>query len=99
LVIDGGLSKAYQKVTGNAGYTLIYNSYGLLLATHKPFDSRKKAIMEEKDIYTTLSILEKQPVRKRVGDTDIGKSLRQQIQDLEMLLEAYREGIIKENLL
>ena len=28
LVIDGGFSRAYQSKTGNAGYTLIYNSYG-----------------------------------------------------------------------
>lgn len=96
IVIDGGLSKAYQKVTGIAGYTLIYNSYGLMLAAHRPFASRKEAIEKEKDIFSSLSILEKTSVRKRVGDTDIGRELRRQIQDLEMLLDAYRKGYIKE---
>ena len=36
-VIDGGISKAYQKATGIAGYTLIYDSHSLNLAEHKPF--------------------------------------------------------------
>ena len=31
--------KAYQKTTGIAGYTLVYNSYGLKLVTHLPFMS------------------------------------------------------------
>ena len=37
MVIDGGFSRAYQKETGIAGYTLVYNSYGLLLVAHEPF--------------------------------------------------------------
>ena len=47
LVIDGGFSKAYQKETGIAGYTLIYNSYGLILAAHEPFESTESAIEKE----------------------------------------------------
>ncbi|MFL0246598.1 fructose-1,6-bisphosphatase [Candidatus Clostridium stratigraminis] len=96
LVIDGGFSKAYQGQTGIAGYTLIYNSYGLLLVSHEPFESTNKAIEEEKDILSTTVVLEQEVERKRVGDTDIGEELRLQIKDLEMLLEAYRKGLIKE---
>ncbi|HKK64035.1 MAG TPA: fructose-bisphosphatase class III, partial [Bacteroidales bacterium] len=96
IVIDGGLAKPYQNITGIAGYTLIYNSYGLTLASHKPFQSRKKAIVENADISTTKLMLERNNVRKRVGDTDVGNELKEQIHDLERLLEAYREGIIKE---
>jgi fructose-1,6-bisphosphatase-3 len=96
IVIDGGLSKPYQNITGIAGYTLIYNSYGLILAAHKPFSSRKQAIKENIDISTSQQILERNNIRKRVGDTDVGVELKEQIQDLERLLEAYREGIIKE---
>jgi fructose-1,6-bisphosphatase-3 len=96
IVIDGGLSKPYQNITGIAGYTLIYNSYGLILAAHKPFSSRKEAIKENIDISTSQQILERNNIRKRVGDTDVGVELKEQIQDLERLLEAYREGIIKE---
>ncbi len=96
IVIDGGLAKPYQPITGIAGYTLIYNSFGLILAAHKPFLSRKKAIMENADISTNKQMLERNNVRKRVGDTDVGFELKEQIKDLECLLEAYREGIIKE---
>ncbi len=97
IVIDGGLSRAYQSVTGIAGYTLIYNSYGMILAAHEPFESKQKAIEDEKDIISSLNILEKTAVRKRVKDTDIGAELKNEIADLEMLLSAYRKGYIKEN--
>ena len=96
LVIDGGFSRAYQAQTGIAGYTLIYNSYGLLLVSHEPFESTQKAIEEEKDILSTTIVLEQEVERKRVVDTDDGKELKIQIEDLEFLLDAYRKGIIKE---
>ncbi len=96
LVIDGGLSRAYQAQTGIAGYTLIFNSYGLILVSHEPFESAQKAIEEERDILSTRIVLEKEATRMRVGDTDIGSELRTQIIDLEELLAAYRKGLIKE---
>ncbi len=97
LVIDGGFSKAYQGTTGIAGYTLIYNSYGLILVSHDPFESTQKAIEEEKDIHSTTIVLEKEIDRKRVRDTDEGSKIITQIGDLEMLLDAYRTGVIKEH--
>jgi fructose-1,6-bisphosphatase-3 len=96
LVIDGGFSKAYQPQTGIAGYTLIYNSYGLLLASHAPFESTQKAIDEGKDIFSSTIVLEKSTNRKRVIDTDIGVEIKEQIKDLQLLLTAYRKGLIKE---
>ncbi|MCB2289129.1 fructose-1,6-bisphosphatase [Clostridium sp. CS001] len=96
LVIDGGFSKAYQPQTGIAGYTLIYNSYGLLLASHAPFESTQKAIDEGKDIFSSTIVLEKSTNRKRVIDTDIGLEIKEQIKDLQLLLTAYRKGLIKE---
>ncbi|HBD63385.1 MAG TPA: class 3 fructose-bisphosphatase, partial [Clostridiales bacterium] len=98
IVIDGGFSRAYQGTTGIAGYTLIYNSYGLLLVSHDPFESAQKAIEEEKDIHSTTMVLEKEVERKRVGDTDNGEQLKEQIKDLQMLLDAYRIGLIKEQI-
>ncbi|MBZ9606450.1 fructose-1,6-bisphosphatase [Clostridium estertheticum] len=96
LVIDGGFSKAYQPETGIAGYTLIYNSYGLLLASHAPFESTQKAIDEGKDILSSTIVLEKSTYRIRVIDTDVGLDIQEQIKDLESLLTAYRKGLIKE---
>lgn len=96
LVIDGGFSRAYQSMTGIAGYTLIYNSYGLRLASHEPFESKEKAIYEEKDIVSTLKVLEKVS-RKYIANTDEGKRIKQKIKRLRMLLIAYRNGILKES--
>lgn len=96
LVIDGGLSKAYQKTTGLAGYTLIYNSYGLLLVSHEAFESTEKSIREEKDILSNTIVLEREVKRKRVADTDDGKVIKSQIDELLRLLDAYKKGLIKE---
>lgn len=98
MVIDGGFSRAYQHKTGLAGYTLIYNSFGLQLISHEPFESTEKAIKEETDILSSLMVLEHTTTRKRVLDTDIGIELLKQIEDLKMLLFAYRKGIIKERI-
>lgn len=97
LVIDGGFSRAYQDKTGIAGYTLIYNSYGLLLVSHEAFESTQKSIELEKDILSTTVVLEREVKRKRVGDTDVGEELRTQMKDLKMLLDAYQKGLIKEH--
>ena len=99
LVIDGGFSKAYQKETGIAGYTLIYNSYGLILAAHDPFESTEAAIEKERDIHSDSVIVKRTLERKTVGDTDVGKVLKERIADLEALLDAYRSGQIIEKIL
>ena len=96
LVIDGGFSRAYQKETGIAGYTLIYNSYGLSLAAHKPFESTESAIENESDIHSDSVIIQRSTERELVGDTDSGRKLKADIADLEYLLEAYRSGRIIE---
>ena len=98
LMIDGGFSKAYQPKTGIAGYTLIYNSYGMLLAAHEPFESMKTAVRNESDIYSDTMIVQKVVQRKRVADTDIGKELQEQVRDLKKLLKAYRDGKIPEKM-
>jgi fructose-1,6-bisphosphatase-3 len=95
-LIDGGMSKPYQKVTGVAGYTLIYNSYGLVLVEHQSFESRQKAIEEEVDIISNRIFIEAKAKRKRVRDTDVGKEMETQIEDLKLLLAAFKKGLIKE---
>ena len=94
-IIDGGLSKSYQKTTGIAGYTLRYSSYGLTLVAHEPFTSRENAIVDETDLHSEIQIVEKVE-RKRIKDTDKGKELMLQISDLEKLLEAYKNGTLSE---
>lgn len=96
LVIDGGFAKSYRKETGRAGYTLTYNSYGLILAANEPFDSKMKAIREEQDIKYDVMVNTKVTERKSVADTDVGKTLQKEIDGLKMLLDAYRSGKIKE---
>ena len=97
IVIDGGFSRAYQKQTGIAGYTLISNSRGLLLAAHQPFESTQKAVSEELDIDSEMEVIHSHSYRMRVRDTDRGREIQAQIDELQALLHAYREGLIKEH--
>lgn len=94
LVIDGGYSKAYQGETGIAGYTLIYNSRSLKLVQHEPFESREMAVRNGMDVISETKVLEFAEKRQLVRDTDIGRELRSQIDDLQQLLRAYRSGAL-----
>ncbi|MBI9097993.1 MAG: fructose-1,6-bisphosphatase, partial [Spirochaetaceae bacterium] len=96
IVIDGGFSKAYQPHTGIAGYTLVYNSHGMYLVSHKGFSSTRLAVEEEQDILTEDILLESAVERLRVKDTDKGKKIQQHINQLNELLTAYQNGEIKE---
>ena len=96
LVIDGGFAKSYRKQTGRAGYTLTYNSYGLILAANEPFDSKTTAIKEEQDIKYDIMVNAKATERKMVSDTDIGKQIQGEIDTLKLLLDEYKNGTIKE---
>jgi len=94
LVIDGGFAKSYRKQTGRAGYTLTYNSYGLMLSANEPFDSKMDAIINETDIKYDIMVKQKEGKRKRVADTDIGRELKKEVEGLKMLHNAYMEGIL-----
>lgn len=89
-VIDGGISKAYQKTTGIAGYTLIYDSHSLSLAEHKPF------VAGQYNSSPTVRVVENMKERVNIADTDKGIELLAQINDLRELLAAYKNGTIKE---
>jgi len=92
LIIDGGFSKAYQSITGIAGYTLVSNSQRMRLVSHEKFESKRKAIIDETDIISDALDVEIFIRRRCVGDTDIGKELKENIADLEELLSAYKNG-------
>lgn len=96
LTIDGGFSKAYQPTTGIAGYTLISNSYELILAAHEPLESTRAAVLKELDIHSSRSVIAWMENRMLVADTDKGKMIKERIANLEALLEAYRRGEIAE---
>lgn len=98
MVIDGGFSQAYHKETGIAGYTLVYHSRGFQLVQHEPFTSTEDAILRGSDIKSTTQIVEMSVHRMLVADTDIGRELKRQVEELEKLLYAYRRGFIKEKL-
>lgn len=94
LVIDGGFSKAYQPTTGLAGYTLLYNSFGIQLVTHQPFTSIEDAVKQEFDIVSTRRVVDRELERMTVRETDVGAKLEEQVTDLKKLLNAYRDGRI-----
>ncbi|MCI6494080.1 MAG: fructose-1,6-bisphosphatase [Bacteroidales bacterium] len=95
MVIDGGFAKAYHNTTGIAGYTLVYHSRGMVLVQHEPFSSVQEVVRLGTDIRSTTELVELAQNRLRVRDTDIGKELQAQIDELRELLYAYRNGLIK----
>ena len=92
------MQKVIEEKHGRAGYTLTYNSYGLLLSANEPFDSKLDAIRDEIDIKYEVMVNEKETERKSVADTDVGKEIQEEIDDLKLLLEAYREGRVKQEI-
>lgn len=96
MVIDGGFSKAYHDTTGIAGYTLVYHSRGFELVQHEPFTSADEAVRNGTDIISINRLVELSSHRMRVRDTDRGRELLGQIEELRELLYAYRRGLVKE---
>ena len=97
IVIDGGFCKAYQSTSGIAGYTLISNSYNYRIVSHQPFAGREKAIRENIDIDSSPYVFDRAERRLRIRDTDIGVELKKQADDLKALLQAYHDGVVKED--
>lgn len=96
MIIDGGFAKAYHHTTGIAGYTLVYHSRGFELVQHEPFSSEEEAVRCGTDIIGRKIIVELSSHRMRVRDTDKGRELSVQIEELRHLLYAYRHGLLKE---
>ena len=94
-VIDGGISKAYQKQTGIAGYTFIFNSRFMALAEHKPYSPLAEDGTQE--FYSpVMKTVETMPERLLIIDTDQGTKLVEKVDDLKDLVEAFKNGEIKE---
>lgn len=97
IVIDGGMSEAYQPVTGIAGYTLIANSHELMLAAHEAFTSADELIRRGVDVTPRTERIAVFPERVLIAATDTGRTLRGQLEDLRKLVDAYRSGVLVEN--
>ena len=92
IVIDGGFSEAYHKKTGISGYTLISNSRGLRLLQHQQIADVRAALRDNQDIESVSEQVELQAYSTTVADTDKGKAVKETIEDLLLLLHAYRTG-------
>lgn len=90
LVIDGGFCRSCHKTTGIAGYTLIFNSHGMRIKFHHPFQSVYAVLTENKDIESESEVVETVVKRIMVKDVDGGKKIKEDIKGLMMLLDYYR---------
>ena len=97
VVIDGGFCKAYQKTSGIAGYTLIYNSHNYRIVSHQPFDGKENAITLNHDIDSYSEVFETLERQAKIADTDRGEQHKAHVEDLKLLLEAYRDGVVAED--
>lgn len=98
IIIDGGFCKAYHKTTGIAGYTLVYSANRMRISAHQPFAGKEKAVRDGSDIHSISTVFERPTEPIRVIETDDGREIMKNIEDLTALLEAYESGEIKENL-
>ena len=97
IVIDGGFCKAYQPTSGIAGYTLVFNAEHYRIVSHQPFAGKEKALEENSDIDCAPVVFERMEQKLKIKDTDIGRELEAQIKDLKALLQAFKDGAVKEN--
>lgn len=94
--IDGGMSMQYREKIHIGGYTLVSDSYKLFLISHERYPSLESLIENESDIISLVQAEEVNSDREYMFNTDKGKKLQSEINDLYKLLDAYRDGIIKE---
>jgi fructose-1,6-bisphosphatase-3 len=94
--IDGGMSKQYADRTSIGGYSMISDSHAYFLVSHERFQNYIQLIQEERDIVSVTRSEEINTTRTFLYDTDKGAEIKEKINDLYKLLEAYREGSIKE---
>ena len=86
-VIDGGLSKAYQKQTGIAGYSLLNNSYGFQIVTHQPFISTDYLFNQQTDMTAIKRVVDKVAKRTLIKDTTIGREIQTKKRKLQSQLQ------------
>jgi fructose-1,6-bisphosphatase-3 len=93
VTIDGAFSEAY----GDRGYTLILAYDRIALAEHHHFESVTDAITDGADIVPRVAVLRSYDPPRTIGDTEIGENIRQKVQALESLVDAYERGRLRED--
>ena len=69
----------------------------MLLAAHEPFTSPDEMIRGGNDATPRTEPIATFPHRVLIADTDTGQQLRGQLEDLQKLVEAYRQGVLVEH--
>jgi fructose-1,6-bisphosphatase-3 len=92
VTIDGAFSEAY----GDRGYTLVLKPDRIELAEHSKFSSVQAVIDAGADIVPKISIIRKYDKPRIVGETEEGQTVSRQIENLDALVRAYQEGIVRE---
>ena len=64
------------------------------LVAYSPFEGINNCIHDNYDIHSTVEVFETLDSRVKVNDTDIGKSIHEKIEDLQILVKAYQKGLI-----
>ena len=92
VTIDGAFSEAY----GDRGYTLLLEPERVALAEHHHFESITEAIRNGADIVPKVVTIRQYDTPRLIADTEEGAVIREKIDALQRLIEAYREGAILE---
>lgn len=92
VTIDGAFSEAY----GDRGYTLVLKPDRIELAEHCPFSSVDAVIDSGADIVPKVSTIRELGRTRTVAETDEGRDIQRRIDDLDALVKAYQEGIVRE---
>ena len=86
VTIDGAFSEAY----GDHGFTLVLEPLRTFIATHHHFESVQAALEQGADIVPSRTVVREWDWPRRVADAQRGRQLRLAIDQLERLVEAYR---------
>jgi fructose-1,6-bisphosphatase-3 len=92
ITIDGAFSEAY----GDYGYTLVLEADRTFLACHHSFESVEAAIRDGVDIIPSISVVRAWTPPRRMADTERGEQFRFGIEQLERLIEAYRNNDLRQ---
>jgi fructose-1,6-bisphosphatase-3 len=92
ITIDGAFSEAY----GDRGYTLVLKPDRIDLAEHAKFPGVESVLATGSDIVPTVTTIRTYARSRTVRETGTGQRVERMISDLDALVHAYQEGIVRE---